>query len=60
MADDAVEIKKASNITLRKLSGQYPSLPELRGIGIINARQLFGVGAVKLNEKIDMVVELEL
>ena len=33
---------------------------ELRGIGIINARQLFGVGAVKLNEKIDMVVELEL
>ncbi len=32
---------------------------ELRGIGIINARRLFGMGAVKLTEKIDMVVELE-
>ena len=33
---------------------------ELRGIGIINARKLFGMGAVKVSEKIDMVVELEL
>ena len=61
IADDAVEIKKASNITL---VGSSPDnirhFLELRGIGIINARQLFGVGAVKLNEKIDMVVELEL
>ena len=33
---------------------------ELRGIGIINARQLFGIGAVKVSEKINMVVELEI
>ena len=32
---------------------------ELRGIGIINARRLFGMGAVKTTEKIDMVVNLE-
>ena len=32
---------------------------ELRGIGIINARRLFGIGAVKMTEKIDLVVELE-
>ncbi len=61
IADDAVEIKKASNITL---VGSSPDnirhFLELRGIGIINARQLFGVGAVKLTEKIDMVVEMEL
>ena len=61
IADDAVELKKASNITL---VGSSPDnirhFLGLRGIGIINARQLFGVGAVKLNEKIDMVVELEL
>lgn len=61
IADDAVEIKKASNITL---VGSSPDnirhFLELRGIGIINARQLFGVGAVKLSEKIDMVVEMEL
>ncbi len=61
IADDAVEIKKASNITL---VGSSPDnirhFLELRGIGIINARQLFGVGAVKLSEKIDLVVEMEL
>lgn len=61
VADDAVEIRKASNITL---VGSSPDnirhFLELRGIGIINARQLFGMGAVKVSEKIDMVVELEL
>ena len=33
---------------------------ELRGVGIINARNLFGMGAIKLTEKIDMVINLEL
>ena len=32
---------------------------ELRGIGIINASRIFGVGSVKLTEKIDMVINLE-
>ena len=60
IADDAVEIRKASNITL---VGSSPDnirhFLELRGIGIVNARQLFGIGAVKMSEKIDMVVEME-
>ena len=60
VADDAVEIRRTSNITL---VGSSPDnirhFLELRGIGIINARQLFGIGAVKVSEKIDMVVELE-
>lgn len=60
VADDAVEIRKTSNITL---VGSSPDnirhFIELRGIGIVNARQLFGIGAVKINEKIDMVIELE-
>ncbi len=61
VADDAVEIRRTSNITL---VGSSPDnirhFLELRGIGIVNARQLFGIGAVKVNEKIDMVVELEI
>ncbi|MDE7281778.1 MAG: HPr kinase/phosphorylase, partial [Ruminiclostridium sp.] len=61
VADDAVEIRRTSNITL---VGSSPDnirhFLELRGIGIINARQLFGFGAVKVTEKIDMVVEMEL
>ena len=60
VADDAVEIRKTSN---RTLVGSSPDnirhFLELRGIGIINVRQLFGMGAVKVTEKIDMVVELE-
>ncbi len=60
VADDAVEIRKVSNISL---VGSSPDnirhFLELRGIGIINARRLFGIGAVKLSEKLDLVVELE-
>ncbi len=60
IADDAVEIRKVSSKTL---VGSAPDnirhFIELRGIGIVNARNIFGVGAVKLTEKIDLVVQLE-
>lgn len=60
VADDAVEIRKVSNISLVGTSpDNIRHFLELRGIGIINARRLFGIGAVKVTEKIDMVVELE-
>ena len=61
VADDAVEILRTSTNTI---IGQSPQnirhFIELRGIGIINARQLFGMGSIKTSEKIDMVVNLEL
>ena len=60
IADDAVEIKKVSSKTL------VASAPELirhyvalRGIGIVDVRRIFGMGAVKLTEKIDKVINLE-
>ena len=60
IADDAVEIRKVSS---KSLVGSAPDnirhFIELRGIGIINASRIFGVGAVKLTEKIDMVINLE-
>lgn len=60
IADDAVELRKVSN---KSLVGSSPEnirhFIELRGIGIINASRIFGVGAVKLTEKIDMVINLE-
>lgn len=60
IADDAVEIRRVSN---KSLVGSSPEnirhFVELRGIGIINARRLFGMGSVKMTEKIDMVVNLE-
>lgn len=60
IADDAVEIRRVSS---RTLVGSAPDnirhFIELRGVGIINARRIFGMGAVKLTERIDMVVQLE-
>jgi len=60
IADDAVEIKKVSS---KSLIGSAPELirhyVELRGIGIVDVRRIFGMGAVKLAEKIDMIINLE-
>lgn len=60
IADDAVEIKKVSDKTL---VGTAPEMirhyVELRGIGVVDVRRLFGMGAVKVTEKIDLVIHLE-
>ncbi|MCQ2413219.1 MAG: HPr(Ser) kinase/phosphatase [Clostridia bacterium] len=60
IADDAVEIKRVSASTL---VGRAPDLirhyVELRGIGIVDVRRLFGMGAIKETEKIDLVINLE-
>ncbi len=60
IADDAVEIKRVSAKTL---VGEAPEIirhyVELRGIGIVDVRRLFGMGAVKKSEKIDLVIHLE-
>lgn len=60
IADDAVEIRRVSK---KSLVGRSPEnirhFIELRGIGIINASRIFGVGAVKPTEKIDLVINIE-
>ena len=60
IADDAVEIKRVSAKTL---VGSAPEIirhyVELRGIGIVDVRRLFGMGAVKETEKIDLVINME-
>jgi HPr kinase/phosphorylase len=60
IADDAVEIRKISGNTL---VGTAPELIrnyiELRGIGIINVAKLFGMGAVKAENEINLVVNIE-
>ena len=60
VADDAVEIKKVSHTTL---VGSCPELIryfiEVRGIGIINVKQMFGVQSVKDTQNIDIIIKLE-
>ena len=60
IADDAVELKRVSAKTI---VGSAPEIirhfVELRGIGIVDIRRVFGMGAIKLSEKIDLIVKLE-
>ena len=60
IADDAVEIKKVSP---HELVGSAPPVLkhyiELRGIGVVDVRRLFGMSAVKVESQIDLVVNLE-
>ena len=60
VTDDVVEIRKVSDATL---IGRAPEITkhfiELRGIGIIDVKTLFGVESVKDTQAIDMVIKLE-
>ena len=60
IADDAVELRRVSAKTI---VGTSPKLIrhyiELRGIGIVDVRRLFGMGAVKETEKVDLVVQFD-
>ena len=60
IADDAVEIKRVSD---RTLVGCAPEIIrhfiELRAIGIVDVRRIFGMGAIKETERVDMIINLE-
>lgn len=60
VADDAVEIRKVGENTL---VGSAPELIrhfiEIRGIGILDVKNLYGVGAIRNSKEIDMIVQLE-
>ena len=61
IADDQVEIRRVSDTTL---VGRAPEvirhLIEIRGIGILDVKELYGVSSVKPQEGIDFVINLEL
>ncbi|MBR2155650.1 MAG: HPr(Ser) kinase/phosphatase, partial [Clostridia bacterium] len=60
VADDAVELRRVSS---RTIVGSAPenirNFIELRGIGVVNVRRIFGMGSIKMSERIDLVIELE-
>lgn len=60
VSDDVVEIKRVSDISL---IGSAPNITrhfiELRGVGIIDAKALFGAESVKNEQEIDLVIKLE-
>lgn len=60
IADDAVELKRVSD---KSLVGSAPELIkhfiELRGIGLVDVRRIFGMGAVKETERVDLAIQFE-
>jgi len=60
VADDVVEVRKVSDKTL---VGTAPDIIrhfiEIRGIGILDVKNLYGVGSVKMTENINLVIHLE-
>ena len=60
VSDDVVELRKVSDVTL---VGSAPDITrhfiELRGIGIIDVKTLFGVESVKNTQAVDLVIKLE-
>ncbi len=60
IADDAVEIRRsAGNMLIGTAPEVIRNYIELRGIGIINVARLFGMGAVKAENEINLVVNIE-
>ena len=61
IADDLVEVRRVSDTTLL---GRAPEiirhLIEIRGIGILDVKELYGVSSVKMQENVDFVINLEL
>lgn len=59
VADDLVEIAAYDN----KVVGQAPKnirhYTEIRGLGILDIRRLYGTGSVKVSTEVDLVIELE-
>ena len=60
IADDAVEIKETNHGTLEATAPELiRRYMELRGIGVIDVSHLFGMGAIKIKQQIDLVIKLE-
>lgn len=60
IADDAVVIKKIGQNTLMGTGSELTkNLMEIRGIGIININSLFGKSAIRLQQNIELVINLE-
>lgn len=61
IADDVVEIRRVSDTTLL---GTAPDIirhfVEIRGIGILDVKNLYGMGAVKVQETVNLIIHLEL
>lgn len=60
VADDAVEIKKtADKVIMGKALEDFGHFMEIRGLGLINVKEMFGTRAIRVQKRVEVIVNLE-
>ncbi len=60
VADDVVTIqKKDENVLVGKSGGGYTPFMEIRGLGILNVKEIFGTRAIRMQKRVELVIQLE-
>ncbi len=60
VADDVVTIqKKEENVLVGKSGGNYTPFMEIRGLGILNVKEIFGTRAIRMQKRVELVIQLE-
>lgn len=59
IADDLVKFVKDTHGDIVGSAGDLPYFMEIRGLGIIDIKTLYGLGSVRINKKLDIVIELK-
>jgi HPr kinase/phosphorylase len=58
VADDVIQIRRSGSFVIGRSAGVLGHHMEIRGIGIINVKDLFGIAAVRETKRIELVIEL--
>jgi HPr kinase/phosphorylase len=60
VADDVVTLqKKDDNVLMGKSGGGYTPFMEIRGLGILNVKEIFGTRAIRMQKRVELVIQLE-
>ena len=59
VADDIVVIKRIGNMLDGSANPLVKNFMELRGVGLINIAKLYGASSIKINQEIELVIQLE-
>lgn len=59
VADDMVKFKKRPNGDLVGVAAKLPYFMEIRGLGIIDIKTLYGLGAVRIRKRLDVIIEIK-
>jgi HPr kinase/phosphorylase len=60
VADDVVTIQKVGgSVLMGKSGGGYTPFMEIRGLGILNVKEMFGTRAIRIQKRVELVIQLE-